>query len=90
MIKVFALEQSSEWGSVVKSFYFHDVYWLSGYVNVFNIHGGGQSLLFYYDDGSTRGINVVMKRDIADDVHFRDKLDKGKYFDIATPYGYGG
>ncbi len=90
MIKVFTLEQSSEWDSIVKSFSSHDVYWLSGYVRAFQIHGDGEPLLFYYDDGSTRGINVVMKRDIADDVHFKDKLEHGRYFDIATPYGYGG
>ena len=90
MIKVFTLEQSSECDSIVKSFSSHDVYWLSGYVRAFQMHGDGEPLLFYYDDGSTRGINVVMKRDIADDVHFRDKLEHNEYFDIATPYGYGG
>ncbi len=88
--RAYTLEQSSEWDSIVKSFSSHDVYWLSGYVRAFQIHGDGEPLLFYYDDGSTRGINIVMKRDIADDVHFRDKLEHNKYFDIATPYGYGG
>ena len=90
MIKVFTLEQSTEWDSIVISFSSHDVYWLSGYVKAFKIHGDGEPLLFFYDDGGTRGINVVMKRDIADDVHFRDKPEHGRYFDIATPYGYGG
>lgn len=85
MIKVFTLEQSTEWDSIVKSFSSHDVYWLSGYVKAFKIHGDGEPLLFYYDDGATRDINVVMKRDIADDVNFRDKLEKGKYLDIVTP-----
>jgi lipid II:glycine glycyltransferase (peptidoglycan interpeptide bridge formation enzyme) len=31
-----------------------------------------------------------MKRDVADDSRFSDHLEKGKYFDIETPYGYGG
>lgn len=31
-----------------------------------------------------------MKRDIADDEKFIDKIEKGKYFDFITPYGYGG
>ena len=89
-LRVLTLEESSEWDSIVHSFSSHDVYWLSGYVKAFKIHGDGEPLLFYYDDGSTRGINVVMKRDISEDVHFRDKLEKGRYFDITTPYGYGG
>ena len=31
-----------------------------------------------------------MKRDIADDVRFAGHISEGQYFDIATPYGYGG
>jgi lipid II:glycine glycyltransferase (peptidoglycan interpeptide bridge formation enzyme) len=31
-----------------------------------------------------------MKRDVAKDEHFVGKLPEGKYFDFATPYGYGG
>lgn len=37
-----------------------------------------------------RGINVVMKRDIAADPHFAGSLPADTYFDFATPYGYGG
>ena len=47
-------------------------------------------MLFHYDDGKTRGINVVMKRDIANDERFKNKIEENKYFDFATPYGYGG
>ena len=68
----------------------YDVYWLSSYVKAFRIHGDGEPLLFYYCDDDNRGINVVMKRDIAKDKHFTGKLSEGEYFDFATPYGYGG
>ena len=90
MLKVYNLEQSEQWDSVVGSFRDHDVYWLSGYVKAFRIHGDGEPLLFHYEDEQTRGINVVMKRDLADDPHFAGKIEKGVYFDFATPYGYGG
>lgn len=90
MLSVYRLDQSEQWDSVVRSFGKYDVYWLSGYVKAFEIHGDGEPLLFYYEDGVTRGINVVMKRDIASDPKFGGKLEKGKYFDFATPYGYGG
>ena len=90
MLSVYRLDQSEQWDSVVRSFGKYDVYWLSGYVKAFEIHGDGEPLLFYYEDGSTRGINVVMKRDIASDPKFDGKLERGKYFDFATPYGYGG
>lgn len=90
MLKVYTLEQSEEWDRIVRSFKSYDVYWLSGYVKAFQIHGDGEPLLFFYDDGDTRGINVVMKRDVARDERFCGKIEEGSYFDFATPYGYGG
>ena len=90
MLTVFTLEQSEQWDDVVCSFREYDTYWLSGYVRAFWIHGDGEPLLFLYEDANTRGINVVMKRDVANDIHFRGKIENGKYYDFATPYGYGG
>lgn len=90
MLEVYTIDQSSLWDKIVCSFKNYDVYWLSGYVKAFQIHGDGEPLLFYYEDDNTRGINVVMKRDVANDHHFRDRIPVGKYFDFSTPYGYGG
>lgn len=90
MLKVLTLEQKYEWDTIVRSFSTYDVYWLSGYVKAFQIHGDGDPMLFYYEDMTTRGINVVMKRDIAKDEHFKGKIGENLYFDFATPYGYGG
>ena len=90
MLSVYNLEQAEQWDAVVRSYKEYDVYWLSGYVKAFHIHGDGEPLLFHYEGDKCRGINVVMKRDVADDLHFKDKIESGKYFDFATPYGYGG
>ena len=90
LFDVYNLEQSEQWDSVVRSFKEFDVYWLSGYVKAFMIHGDGEPLLLYYHNSAARGINVVMKRDIADDDWFKGKIEKGVYFDLITPYGYGG
>ncbi len=90
MLKVFTLSQSTEWDKTVKSFSDYDAYYLSGYVKSFEIHGDGEPLLFYYENRGIRAINVVMKRDISNDARFKDKIEKDKYFDFITPYGYGG
>ena len=92
MLTVYSLEQSERWDAIVRSFRKYDVYWLSGYVKAFQIHGDGEPILFYHASKNTsvRGINVVMKRDIADAEQFFGKLEQGKYFDFSTPYGYGG
>lgn len=90
MFTVYTLEQTEQWDAVVRSFKKYDIYWLSGYVKAFQLHGDGVPLLFYYNKDETRGINVVMKRDIAKDNHFYERIPEGKYFDFSTPYGYGG
>lgn len=90
MLAVITLDQAVRWDTTVRSFKEYDTYWLSGYVKAFFIHGDGVPLLFYYEDGRTRAINVVMKRDIAEDEYLVEKIPKGRYFDFATPYGYGG
>ena len=74
MLKVLAIKQSKKWDKIVKTFKDYDVYYLSGYVKAFQIHGDGEPLLFYYEDGNCRGINVVMKRDISFDIHFKGIL----------------
>ena len=90
MLTVYSLERSEEWDQTVRSFENHDVYWLSGYVRAFQLHGDGDPLLIVYEEEGFRGINVVMKRDISDDKHFTGLIGEGEYFDLATPYGYGG
>lgn len=80
MIKIINLSQSSEWDEIVKSFADHDVYYLSGYVRAFHIHGDGDPFLLYYEGAGLRAIYVYMRRPTA---------IEGVY-DSVTPYGYGG
>lgn len=86
----YTIEQAEEWDKVVRSFISHDVYYLPGYARAFQLHGDGNPILFYYNGENVRGINVVMKRDIADIEFFTDKIERDTYFDFITPYGYGG
>ena len=87
---VYTIEQAEAWDALVRTFLNYDVYYLSGYVKAFQLHGDGEPLLFYGEADGVRGINVVMKRDIAADPHFAGSLPADTYFDFATPYGYGG
>ncbi|MEG1820715.1 MAG: GNAT family N-acetyltransferase [Malacoplasma sp.] len=89
-LRIIKTEHSEEWDNIVQSFKKYDVYYLSGYVKAFQLHGDGEPLLFYFENDSTRAINVVMKRDIADSAKFKDKIPQKMYFDFSTPYGYGG
>jgi len=78
-LHVIKIDENNKWDKIVRSFKDCDVYYLSGYVKAFYLHGDGEPLLFYFDNGKTRAINVSMRRKI-----------NNKYFDLSTPYGYGG
>ena len=80
MIKLFGLNEAAQWDVIVRSFSEYDVYYLSGYVKAFQIHGDGSPQLLYYEADGLKVIYVYMKRKTAID----------GYFDSVTPYGYGG
>ena len=90
MLKVLGLENESEWLGIVKGFQNHDVYHLPQYTKAFHVHGDGDPMLFYYQADHTQAINVVFKRDIARCSQFAGAIPANTYFDISTPYGYGG
>lgn len=80
MIKIYGINQAEAWDGIVKSFAKYDVYYLSGYVKAFMIHGDGEPQLLFYEDEGLKAIYVYMKRKTAID----------GYYDSVTPYGYGG
>lgn len=90
MLSVISVNEANKWDSLVKSFRHYDVYYLSSYTKAFQLHGDGEPFLFYFEGEGIRSINVVMKRDIGSDERFNSELPQGKYYDLATPYGYGG
>jgi len=90
MLSVITIEESGKWDEIVKGFNDHDVYYLSDYTKAFKFHGDGDPTLFYYEDQDIKAMNVVMKRDVSLDENFYKKIPPNTYYDITTPYGYGG
>ena len=80
MIRIYGIEQTQQWDETVKGFAEYDVYYLSGYVKAFHIHGDGDPFLLYYEGEGLKAIYVYMRRPTA---------IEGVY-DSVTPYGYGG
>lgn len=80
MIQIYDMTQRKEWDEMVRSFAEYDVYYLSGYVRAFEIHGDGEPQLLYYEANGLRAIYVYFKRTTAIE----------GIFDSITPYGYGG
>ncbi len=80
MIRLIDFDNTNKWDNTVKQFSSYDVYYLSGYVKAFQIHGDGEPQLLFYEAGGLKAIYVYMKRKTA-------IVD---YYDSVTPYGYGG
>lgn len=80
MIQIFNINQYRQWDDIVRSFAEYDVYYLSGYVKAFQIHGDGEPQLLFYEGNGLRAIYVYMKR----------KTAMESVYDSITPYGYGG
>lgn len=91
LLRVLGLERADEWDATVRTFSHYDVYWLAEYARAFERHGDGEPLLASYNspDG-THGINVVVRRDVADAPRLEGRIEHGRLFDLCTPYGYGG
>lgn len=90
MLSIVSIDESDKWDEIVRSFSNFDVYYLSEYTKAFKIHGDGEPILFYYEGQGIRAINVVMKRNVENDKNFKGKIPESSYFDLVTPYGYGG
>ena len=87
MIKLYDLSQSEEWDATVRSFAEHDVYYLSGYVKAFHIHGDGDPYLLYYETEDCKSTEAGLR---AIYVYMRRKTALEGVYDSVTPYGYGG
>ena len=83
-------KDEKRWDGIVKSFPDWDVYYLCAYARAFMLHGDGEPLLFLYEEDGIRFCDVVMKRDVAGMAAFQGLLEPGTYYDLETPYGYGG
>ena len=86
------VEEGERWNRCVRSFQNYDVFYLHEYVLAFMNENekNGVPVLLYYENGADRAINVVFKRDVALDEKMQGKIAVGEYFDLVSPYGYGG
>lgn len=89
-IEIISAVESERWDTIVRSFMDYDVYYLSGYIKAYQLHGDGEPQLYHYSSDELNGICVVLKRDISTCSIFRNTLPELTYYDIITPYGYGG
>lgn len=80
------------WNIYVKKISDYDVFYLKEYALAFMDNTGMKDvpMLLVYENGNDYAVNVVFRRDVADGEGFVGRLEKNKYFDLVSPYGYGG
>lgn len=86
------VNENERWNQIVRSFANYDVFYLHEYVLAFMNENkkNGEPVLLLYENGEDRAINVVFRRDVAMDEKLKGKIVEGVYFDLVSPYGYGG
>lgn len=91
-ITEYSINDPGLWNEIVRSFRDYEVFYLSEYCSAFmrEAPGYGVPLLLLYENGEDRAINVVFRRDVALDEKLRGKIEENRYYDLITPYGYGG
>ena len=90
MINIIPISEAVVWDNTVLESPKADIYYFRSYVEAFRLHGDGEPMLIQYKSDQCHGLCVMMKRDIAESKHFKGLIPSGKYFDMVTPYGYGG
>ena len=84
------IKDETTWNSIVNSFAENDVYFLFNYFTPFKNYGDGEPKLFYFESEKGKVAYPFMLRDIAGSKNLKGKIEKSKYFDISSAYGYGG
>lgn len=84
--------KNKEWNTIVRSFHDYDVFYLNEYVKAFanEEKKNGEPILLYYENGEDMAINVVFRRDVALEDKMADKIPGDTFYDLVSPYGYGG
>lgn len=81
---VISFEDKQLWSKIVKN---QEVYYQWQYIDAFYKNGDGVPKLAYAEENEEYVYNVFFVRDIAKDLKLTNEYN---YYDITTPYGYGG
>lgn len=89
-LSIIEIDEEQKWDDIVTSFKNYDINYLNSYAKAFQLCGNSEPKLVYYEHEDTKAVKIVMRRDIAKSQLFKGKLEESSWFDLITPYGYGG
>ncbi len=89
-LTVLNYKETQKWNEVVASYSKPDVYDSNEYVRSLLLGSEDEGLLFCFEGEKSRMCYAMIKKDISEDSRFAGKIPKGTWYDLETPYGYGG
>ncbi len=91
-IKEYPVAATDDWNEAVRKLDHYDVFYLNEYAMAFmqESEANGEPILLVYRNADDYAINVVFRRDIGKVEPFKGNIETGKYYDLISPYGYGG
>ncbi|MDB5056408.1 MAG: hypothetical protein JWM44_4458 [Bacilli bacterium] len=82
--------RAEEWGSYLDQMTHKDIYFTPEYCRLYEENGEGKAQLFVYKHGGNLIIYAYLLRTITGCSVIRELDLQGEWYDIITPYGYGG
>ncbi len=83
------IREKHEWDSTLNEFKEKDIHFEYDYFDLYHDEGE-KPIMVYMKTDIGKIVYTFMLRDIAFHSNLGDRIEKGKYFDISTPYGFGG
>lgn len=91
MYKIISFADETGWKKALKQINRKDIYYSQSYCRLYRALGDGDPYLFFYRDGRGNKLcYVFIKRPVRTLRHVNTGLFEREFFDIITPYGYGG
>lgn len=90
MLKIVSIDEEEDWNEIINLFIDRDIYLDRDYLYPLSKYLDCEILLLFYENGKTKICEAIQINDIEKNNYFKGKIESNKYFDIETPYGYGG
>ena len=83
------IQEKFEWDSTLNGFSDKDIHFEYNYFDLYT-NEGEEPIMIYIKTDIGEVVYAFMLRDISFHSDLGDRIEKGRYFDVSTPYGFGG
>lgn len=89
MFRIYDISKPDEWKAALLKARLYYLPYQVEYLNLWQINNDGNAILFYHENDYGAVVYPFLRRKLENLYYISRELE-GDYFDIITPYGYGG